>query len=135
MAVHGFKELERKFDAIPEAMRKEVARKLEDIADDIVAQMYSLAPHRTGDLAGSIGWTWGESPSGSMTIGHVQGNEYGAMRITIYAGDEGAFYAAFQEFGTVDMPANPFFFPVWRANKKKVKSGVSRAVAKAVKTA
>lgn len=135
MAVKGLDEFKRKFEAIPEQIRKNVAATLEDIADDIVTQMYSTAPHDTGDLAGSIGWTWGEAPSGSLVIGKVGGNEYGAMRITIYAGDKDAFYARFQEFGTQDMPANPFFFPVWRANKRRVKSRITRAIKKAIKEA
>lgn len=135
MAVHGLSKFERKFNAIPEQMRKNIAAAMEDIADQIVAQMYTAAPHDTGDLAGSIGWTWGDAPSGSLVIGQVGKTEYGAMRITIYAGDKDAFYARFQEFGTVDMPANPFFFPIWRSNKKKIKSRISRAVSKAIKEA
>ena len=137
MAVKGLKEFERKFKAVPEQMRRNVAAEMEGIADDIVSQMYSAAPHDTGDLAGSIGWTWGDAPAGALVIGKVGKNEYGAMRITIYetTGDKDAFYARFQEFGTVNMPANPFFYPVWRANRKRTKSRLTRAVKRAVKEA
>ena len=66
-------------------------------------------------------------------IGTVGGREYGTMRITIYAGGGDAFYARFQEFGTVKMPANPFFFPVWRARRKRIKNRISRAVSKGIR--
>jgi HK97 gp10 family phage protein len=64
------------------------------------------------------------------------------MAITIYAGTRDkslgsadAFYARFQEFGTVKMTANPFFYPAWRANRKRVKGAITRAVKRAVRKA
>ncbi|WP_411838575.1 HK97-gp10 family putative phage morphogenesis protein [Paracoccus sp. ME4] len=36
--------------------------------------------------------------------------------------------ARLQEFGTQSMPANPFFFPAWRANRSRVRSKLTRAV-------
>ena len=135
MAVSGLSEFRRRWLAIPETVRVNVRAELEAIADDLVSQMYSLAPQRTGDLAGSIGWTWGDAPGGSVVIGQVGGREYGTMRITIYAGDRETFYARFQEFGTVNMPANPFFFPAWRANRRRVRSRISRAIKKAIRQA
>lgn len=134
--VQGLDKLNRRWAAIPDRVRMNVRYEMEEQAEKIVADMYRLAPHLTGDLAGSIQWTWGEAPEGSMTIGQVGGGaKYGAMRITIYAGGGEAFYARFQEFGTVNMPANPFFFPVWRLNKRRLRSAVSRAVSKAIKQA
>lgn len=135
MSVKGLTEWQRRWESIPEAMRVNVRAEMEDIADDIVQQMYSLAPQDSGDLAGSIGWTWGEAPSGSVVLGEVGGRQYGAMRLTIYAGDKDTFYARFQEFGTVKMPANPFFFPTWRANRRRVRGRMTRAIKKAVREA
>lgn len=133
--VQGLKEFQHHWSRIPEAVRINMRAELEDIADEIVAKMYSLAPQLSGDMAGSIGWTWGDAPAGSFSIGTVGGRAYGALRITIYAGDKDTFYARFQEFGTVKMPANPFFFPVWRVERKRVKARLSRALRKAIKTA
>lgn len=133
--VQGLDKLNRRWKAIPQRAKENVRVAMEQAAYDIVEEMYSRAPHLTGDLAGSIGWTWGEAPKGTMTIGKVGGKEYGTMRITIYAGGGDQFYAKFQEFGTQDMPANPFFFPVWRARKKRVKSRISRAISKAIREA
>ena len=131
--VKGLDRLNRRWRAIPKNARINVRAAMEDLASDIVEEMWSRAPFRDGVLSGSIGWTWGDAPAGSMTIGKVGGKEYGAMRITIYAGGGEAFYARFHEFGTQDMPANPFFFPVWRARKCRVKGRISRAMSKSIR--
>ena len=131
--VKGLDRLNRRWRAIPKNARINVRAAMEDLASDIVEEMWSRAPFRDGVLSGSIGWTWGDAPAGSMTIGKVGGKEYGAMRITIYAGGGEAFYARFHEFGTQDMPANPFFFPVWRARKRRVKGRISRAMSKSIR--
>jgi HK97 gp10 family phage protein len=135
MPVDGLREFERKFAQIPELVRAQVRAELEEIAEQVVAQMYAQAPHSTGDLAGSIQWTWGDAPAGALTIGTVGGREFGSMRITIFAGGGDQFYARFQEFGTVNMPASPFFFPVWRVNRRRVRGRITRAIKKAVRLA
>ncbi|AVO36599.1 HK97-gp10 family putative phage morphogenesis protein [Pukyongiella litopenaei] len=131
--VQGLDKLNRRWKAIPKNARINVRYAMEEAANDIVEEMWSRAPYRTGEVAESIGWTWGDAPAGTMTIGKVRGREYGTMRITIYAGGGNAFYAKFHEFGTVNMPAHPFFFPVWRARSKRVKGRVSRAISQAIK--
>lgn len=133
--VQGLDKLNRRWGKIPAAMKAAVARELENQAQSIVEDMYTVAPNVTGDLAGSIGWTWGDAPRGTMTIGQVGGRDYGTMRITIYAGGKNAFYARFVEFGTVKMPPRPFFFPVWRARRKKVQAGIRRAMKRAIQSA
>lgn len=42
-------------------------------------------------------------------------------------------YARADEFGTVDMPAQPFFFPTYRLRKKKIISAMKRKITKAIK--
>jgi HK97 gp10 family phage protein len=128
--------------AIPQKIRDEVARELEVQAANVVADMKRLVPVSTGALRDSIGWTWGDAPKGAITLGTVRGRRYARMAITIYAGTRDkslgaadAFYARFQEFGTVKMTANPFFYPAWRANRKRVKGAITRAVKRAVRKA
>lgn len=133
--VHGLSDFQRRWNAIPELVRVNMRAELEDIAEDIVAQMYARAPQRSGDLAGSIQWTWGAPPASSLTIGSVSETENADNRITIFAGDKDAFYARFQEFGTANMPANPFFYPVWRHNRRRVRSRLLRALRKAIRQA
>lgn len=158
MAVTGLKQFQDRFNNIPKAVRRAVRAEMEDIADDLVAQMFGEAPQLTGDLAGSIGWSWGDAPAGSLVLGSFGDRRYGTMRIVVFAGGgeatsrlqnrasgtrardqnrSGEFLtdvALFQEFGTQNMPANPFFFTVYRANKRRIKSRITRAINKAIKT-
>jgi HK97 gp10 family phage protein len=133
--VHGLGDFQRRWGNIPKSIRTNVRAEMEEVAGQIVAQMYGQAPQLTGDLAQSIGWTWGDAPEGALVIGTVGKSEYATMRITIYAGGGDTFYARFQEFGTVKMPANPFFYPVWRVHRRRVKGRISRALKKAIKEA
>jgi len=124
---------ERRMAAIPASVRERVRFAMQDQADKIVEDMFNAAPQ--GDtlrLAGSIGWTWGEAPAGTMVLGTVGGRDYASMKITIFAGGGDAFYARFQEFGTVNMTANPFFYPVWRARRRRARSAITRAIRKGV---
>lgn len=138
--VKGLAELNRRFDAIPARVKAEVRAEIERNADMVVREMKALVPKDTGRLRDSIGWTWGAAPAGSVSVGSVRGGSgAGRMAATIYAGrrgnnlyDEG-FYAPFLEFGTVKMPAHPFFFPVWRSNRRLIRGRLTRAVTRAVK--
>lgn len=134
--VKGMAEFQRRWFAIPVKVRQAARETLEQNAEEIVKDMRRAAPvGERGNLLHSINWTWGDAPEGSMAIGTVGGSKYATMRITIYAGGGDAFYAHFQEFGTVNMHANPFFFPVYRARKKRVKSRLTRNINKAIKNA
>lgn len=131
--VQGLDKLNRRWSKIPARVKAEVSKELEKQAQDIVDDMFSsIQRHITGDLGGSIAWTWGDAPKGTMTIGTVGGKDYGTMRITIYAGGKETFYARLVEFGTVKNRPKPFFFPVWRARRNKVKAGIRRAMKKGI---
>lgn len=108
-------------------------------ADAVVAMMKRLAPKDTGELQDSIGWVWGNSaPKGAMAIATVG---KGDLSITIYAGSSDAFHARFVEFGVAAhiaggkfagaeipaIPAQPFFYPSWRAMRKRVRRALRKA--------
>jgi HK97 gp10 family phage protein len=156
--VEGLDRLNARFNAIPKRVRDAAEKELERIAAEIVDTMKRFAPVDTGALRESIGWTWGDAPEGALKIGKVGGREYGSLSITIYAGGaentgrrqarssgtrrrdwkRGTYFdvdvAIFQEFGTSKMRANPFFYPAWRANRKKAKARLTRAINKAIKS-
>src|SRR5690606_25076602 len=100
----------------------------------------SLVPVDSGALRDSIGWTWGDAPKGSITLGRVKATKEGDEVITIYAGtrnknlgDKDAFYVRFVEFGTQNMAPHPFFYPSYRALRRRVKSRVTREMKKAIR--
>ena len=132
--VKGLPELRRKFtQTIPEEVRKSATDALERGAQEIVDLARSLVPVDKGDLRESIGWTWGDAPSGSLTLGTVGGQEYGTLQITIYAGNDEAFYARWLEFGTSKMRAHPYFFPAYRTLRRRVRGRITRSISGAIK--
>lgn len=145
--VLGLDRLRRKLKALPEAAKAEIAKAMEQSAGEIVKLARSLAPVDDGDLQRSIGWTWGQAPEGAMVLGKVRQSNPGNLVITVYAGGGDAFYARFVEFGTAPhtnegrfagsehpgTSAQPFFYPAYRATRKRAKGRVTRAVNKAAK--
>lgn len=141
----GLPELRRKLERLKRDTEPHVAKAMGDAAEKICSDMRRLVPVDKGDLQDSIGWTFGEAPKGSIHMSH----RLGGFRITIYAGNETAFYARWIEFGTAphtnegrfqgtEHPGTnpqPFFFPAYRANKKQVVLGMRRAIRDAVKGA
>lgn len=159
MAVEGLTAFQRKMALIPKSVTDELRKELEKQATELVAMMRRLAPKDTGALANSIDWTWGAAPAGAIAIGTVAGSKDSVLRITVYAGGavgtkrrqarssgdrnsdkhrSGYFdsdVARFQEFGTKDMPANPFFFPSYRAKRRTIRSAMTRAIKRGLKNA
>lgn len=170
----GLQQLNRKFDKLPPRAEREIRIAMEKGADEVVTLAKSLAPlgissgvkssNNPGALRDSIGWTWGDSaPSGSIKLGSVRSSnrrQAGDLVITIFAGNDEAFYARWVEFGTrphtinarnaptmsragvnfgttVSHPgastANAFFFPAYRAMRKRIRTRISRAINKSIR--
>lgn len=139
MKIEGKERLRKKLRAIPVAARAEIHAALEKSASELAATATSLAPKKTGALAASIGYTFGEykpdnaNVRGIKTFGADNGVGDPDLTVTVHVGDAKAFYAAFVEFGTQKSSAQPFFFPAYRLVKKRVKGRVTRATTKAAK--
>jgi HK97 gp10 family phage protein len=135
--VVGREALKRKFEALPQAAQIAIRAAMEKQAQAIVEMAQRLVPVVTGTLRDSIGWTWGEAPKGSMSLAVVKATGGNEMTLTVYAGSRvgkgGAFYARWVEFGTINQPAQPYFYVSYRANRKKAKSAIRRAVTKSAK--
>lgn len=141
----GREKLAAKLKAMPVVAKARIREAMEAGAEDIVEMMRSLAPVASGHLRDSIGWTWGEAPKGAMKVATV--SDGGELTITVFAGDDKAWYARLVEFGTAahinggkfigtknpGTRAQPYFYVAFRANRKKVKSRISRAITKAAK--
>ncbi|MFG1465260.1 HK97-gp10 family putative phage morphogenesis protein [Xanthobacter sp. DSM 24535] len=167
--IQGRESLRKKLRALPAEVRRGMADALAQSADEITEMQRRLVPKKTGDLADSIGWVFGEAPETAKLGGRRKGKKPTSaeiqdsrqdLRVTIFAGDDAAFYARWVEFGTKSSsakpsrrnanyrrtvimtkalqahaatPAQPFFYPAYRANRKKVKSRISRSITKAAK--
>ena len=138
--VKGVAQFRARMRELPDIMQTELTAEIEKTAEMVVKEMRLLNP-LPGSI--SIGWTWGDAPRGSVTVGRVAGREYDRISVTIYAkGDK--FPAAWFEFGTAErfhksgkstgrIVASPFFFPVYRANRRRIKTRIKSAVRRAVK--
>jgi HK97 gp10 family phage protein len=128
--------LRKKLIQLPDVAKTLIKAQMALVADDIVGMMKRLAPvlqtpakdRRPGALRDSIGWTWGKAPKAASVVATVKSKNGGDLTITIYAGDAEAFYARWQEFGTQDMQAQPYFYVSWRANKKVAVRQIRKAV-------
>jgi HK97 gp10 family phage protein len=142
--VKGIAALDRKLMVtIPAKVEAATKRAMEEGADELVDMMKRLVSvsadgshgNAPGTLRDSIGWTWGDAPTGSFTILKATGGaEYSGLRLTIFAGSKDAFYARWNEFGTEKMSAQPFFFPSYRAMRKRIKSRITREMKKAIRS-
>lgn len=141
MAVLGEAAFRARMRNVMPTVREEVRKQMEKEAEKVANRMRYLVPRKRHILAKSIGWSWGEAPEGSVAIGAVG---EGALKITIHAGDASTMVkgrsisfqnAKLQEFGTVRMPANPFFYPAWRQLRSGVKGNIRRAVKRGWKKA
>jgi len=142
--VQGLGEFNKRWGAIPKAVRLAAQTALGKGATVLVADMNKTKPIQ----AIRVGWPWGEAPTGSLALGSY-GEPGQSLRITIYATAttaDGAFPAVARwfEFGTSErrtkkgayrgrIAAHPYFYPVYRARKRRVKSRVTREINKAIK--
>lgn len=124
--------LNAKFQAVARAAKSSIEQSMEKSANEIVALAKRLCPVDQGTLRDSIGWTWGDAPKGTIVLAATKG---AALRITIYAGSDEAFYARWIEHGTTDMAAQPFFYASYRLLRKRANSRINRTVNKSIKEA
>ncbi|MBX3494521.1 HK97-gp10 family putative phage morphogenesis protein [Chelatococcus sp.] len=144
--IEGRDRLLAKLAALPPAVRSAIKQALAQGADEIVADAKRLAPKKTGKLRDSIKQTWGGGKEryASLSAG-AKGDP--DLTVVISAGNSAVRYAHLVEFGTSPhinggmfagsehpgTEAQPFFFPAYRANRRKVRARISRATTKAAK--
>lgn len=144
----GLDKLRRKLKAIPKAAKDEARKAVVLGAEEVAAMQRRLAPVDDGDLKDSIHVTKpGETtppysqPGGSRTANPEQA--------IVTAGNTKVRYAHLVEFGTAAhiaggmfagaqipaIPPQPFFWPGYRALRRRVKSRITRTIKKAIKKA
>lgn len=116
----GFRELERALaEELPKATARNVLRRTAIGAmDRLKSRAQQLAPVGDGTLRDSITTKQAKAKrsKGSVKFDRSSGVEV----LTGPTGREEGGYAAFQEFGTVNMPANPYMRPAADAEGQAV---------------
>ncbi|WMT88657.1 HK97 gp10 family phage protein [Pelagibacterium sp. 26DY04] len=127
--------MEARFRALPDEVQKDTEAAAVRAAGRTADHMRRLAERSrdTGALVESITVT----PAGGSTPSYSAGGAYvvppGAAAVT--AGNTNARHAHFVEFGTHDAPAQPFFFPAVRSNRKPAARAIKAAGRRAIKKA
>jgi len=136
-----------KMAALPGEIRSAIRQSLAQGADEITDMQKRLVPKKTGKLRDSIRQNWGGAlpKYASLKAGAEAGDP--DLTVTITAGNRQVGYAHLVEFGTAPhevggkfkgaqhpgSEAKPFFFPPYRALRRRVRSRITRAVKKAAR--
>lgn len=143
--IQGLAKLNRKMRAIPEEAKRAAKKAVEDSAYELGNLQYSLAPVDEGDLRNSIEVTGPgkTTPPYSQPGGQRTAGEFEAI---VTAGNTKVRYAHLVEFGTAQhvnsgkfagtqnpgAQAQPFFWPAYRALRRRLSSRISRAISNAI---
>ena len=156
--VENRERLLKKLAAMPAAVRSAGKQALAEGADEMQAMIKRLVPvgpvsgHnkkkglKPGALRDSIVQTWG---GGKVRYAALQGTSDGGdpdLTVMLSAGNDAIRYAHIIEFGSAPheqggkfkgsqhpgTTAQPFFFPSYRALRKRTKSRVNRSMKKAI---
>lgn len=132
MASAQLRRLQRRLNAIPQAVREAVTPALVKSGQELVARQQALVPVRTGALRDSIVMT----PPGGTTPAYSQpggSTTAGPNQVLVTAGNSDVRYPHLVEYGVAHAPAQPFFWPAYRLSKKRIANRIKRAVGKAVR--
>lgn len=156
--VLGRDRLIKRLQALPVEIKAGMNAALADGATKIVGEMKALLSDDE-KLQAATDWKTGGPPSGPSGMLGATKNvsaDNPDLKVTIFSGSFKAFWARWREFGTAPHSlaygasrkrgklqnkgphhpgerARPYFFSIWRANKKMVKKAVALAVNKAMK--
>lgn len=126
------KSLSKRLKAIPKEVRKAVEPALIKSGEELAERMQHLAPVDSGALRDSITVT----PPGQSTPAYSQPGGSRVAReneVLITAGNTDVRYPHLVEYGTIQAPAQPFFWPAYRLSKARIQRRIKRAIGKAVR--
>ena len=142
----GLPQLKRKLEKIATDSRWETRKTMANAADLVVAEISSRAPW--SHLKNAVGWTFGVPPKYAQFVTRVKAGE---EQLTIFVGNIKVRTAYWAEYGTQPhpigglfeglgkmhpgTPAQPFFFPGWRAKRNVVRKMLREQIRAAVKKA
>jgi HK97 gp10 family phage protein len=159
LKILGAEDIVANVERIGREMEAIAPKAIEKAAEEPMAMMRRLVPVRTGKLQKTIRFSLGfrqGAPRSSFTrtgkvrkttvVGFIVAGDATTLvggkahRAKAGFGRRSAKQQQWQlarliEFGTTSMSAQPFFFPAWRANKRKVKAIIALELRKALKAA
>ena len=138
-----------KMARLPPEVRSAIKQAIAQSADELTDAIKRLAPKKTGKLRDSVTQTWGGGKVAHASLSAGAGKGDPDLTVTITAGNGAVRYAHLVEFGTAPhvnggkfagsehpgAKAQPFFYPAYRAYKKRIKGRITRATTRAARSA
>lgn len=128
----------RKFQAMPQAVQDEIGRAVPKAAEDLVGMMKRLVPKDKGTLSNSIHYELVEPFKAQVIAGGTPETKRGVFDESLlveYGTKEHIAGGMFKGATIPAEPARPYFWPSWRAEKKRIKGLFSRAITNGIKKA
>lgn len=125
--ISGKERLQRKLSRLAPETRKELAGTLLAGARELIGDQQMLAPVDEGDLVSSIRMEPGRD---ELQIKVVAGGTPGTRKEIRKGSGVYTDTALAMEFGNQRVPAQPFFFPPWRAHRKRMRRKIAAGVRK-----
>lgn len=121
-----------RFRKLTQELQKEVhdlaVKELNAQAEALIETIEAVAPRGpTGNLIHSIN----KVPGKTDTVVRIVAG--GKLTVRMGVSSKPYDYARADEFGTVHMTAQPFFFPTYRLRKKKIISAMKRKITASIK--
>lgn len=142
----GREKLRRRLERLPELAKQHVRAGLQQAAEETVGMMKRAAPVGKAPihLRDAIHYTWGRPGKKILGAFNIGGGD--GIALTIRASSPNVTYAHLVEFGTAPhaaggkfkgamhpgTPAQPFFWPSYRAMKRRIRTLVRRGLKRAV---
>jgi HK97 gp10 family phage protein len=134
--VKGLEALRRRWAAIPAKVQEALQEQLEANAADLAAAVQRAAPVKSGTLRDSVRVEPGPKPLSIRVVvgGAATRRQAGTSRKGGYSYDYALAVEYGHKDGSVHVPAQPFFWPAYRARKKLFKRRLQAAARKAIKS-
>lgn len=120
-----------RFRKLTDQLKKEVhagaVAELNDCGDELARLIESVAPEHEGRLKATVK----KVPGKKDTVIRIVAGGRGTVRLGVESKDYD--YSRADEFGTVNMPAQPFFFPTYRLRKKKIIGRMKRRITASIR--
>ena len=122
-------DVQRYFDQLPFKLKRQLATAIKAEADRVASAIRAEAPRDTGALAESVQV---RRRRDELELEVVAGGDLTTKEVRNGSGVS-YDYALAIEFGATDRPAEPFFYPTWRAMREDVQSNIETAIAEVLK--
>ena len=113
---------------LPFKVKRKLAKTIKDEADGLADAIKAAAPRKTGKLADSVKV---RRKKNDLQLEVTVGGE--TTTVDVRSGSGVSYdYSRAVEFGTINAPAYPFFYPTYRAREDQIRKNIDDAIEEAL---